>query len=117
MVHEWGHYRMAVACNVKVLRFSIGFGRVLLQWRRGQPALTQGNLTLLPKHEQVVAYVRAHGNERVLCAFNMSANAATLALAGDTVAAVLTDSGATGAAAQGATITFEPYGVLFARLA
>lgn len=25
-VHEWGHYRMAVATGVKVLRFSIGFG-------------------------------------------------------------------------------------------
>ena len=25
-VHEWGHYRMAVASGVKVLRFSIGFG-------------------------------------------------------------------------------------------
>jgi membrane-associated protease RseP (regulator of RpoE activity) len=25
-VHEWGHYRVARACGVKVLRFSIGFG-------------------------------------------------------------------------------------------
>jgi regulator of sigma E protease len=25
-VHEWGHYRMAIATGVKVLRFSIGFG-------------------------------------------------------------------------------------------
>lgn len=32
-VHEWGHYRMAVACGVPVLRFSIGFGRPLLTWR------------------------------------------------------------------------------------
>lgn len=32
-VHEWGHYRAAVACGVKVLRFSIGFGRVLVQWK------------------------------------------------------------------------------------
>ena len=32
VVHEYGHYRVAVACGVKVLRFSIGFGRVL--WRR-----------------------------------------------------------------------------------
>lgn len=32
-VHEWGHYRMAVACGVKVLRFSVGFGRPLLRWR------------------------------------------------------------------------------------
>lgn len=31
-VHEYGHYRMAVACGVKVLRFSIGFGRPLLRW-------------------------------------------------------------------------------------
>lgn len=28
-VHEWGHYRMALACGVKVLRLSIGFGPVL----------------------------------------------------------------------------------------
>jgi len=32
IVHEYGHYRVAVACGVRVLRFSIGFGRVL--WRR-----------------------------------------------------------------------------------
>ena len=30
-VHEYGHYRVAVACGVKVLRFSIGFGHAL--WR------------------------------------------------------------------------------------
>ncbi len=34
-VHEYGHYRVAVACGVKVLRFSIGFGKPLLRW---QPA-------------------------------------------------------------------------------
>jgi len=33
-VHEYGHYRVAVACGVKVLRFSIGFGKPLLSWRR-----------------------------------------------------------------------------------
>jgi regulator of sigma E protease len=32
-VHEYGHYRVAVACGVKVLRFSIGFGKPLLTWR------------------------------------------------------------------------------------
>jgi len=31
-VHEWGHYRVALACGVKVLRFSIGFGKPLLSW-------------------------------------------------------------------------------------
>ena len=45
-VHEWGHYRMAVACGVKVLRFSIGFGPVLLR-RQGRSG-TEFTLCLLP---------------------------------------------------------------------
>lgn len=37
-VHEYGHYRMAVACGVRVLRFSIGFGHTLLRWQpKGSP--------------------------------------------------------------------------------
>ena len=37
-IHEYGHYRMAVACGVKVLRFSIGFGKPVFQWRlAGKP--------------------------------------------------------------------------------
>lgn len=34
-VHEYGHYWMARRCNVKVLRFSVGFGRPLFQRRSG----------------------------------------------------------------------------------
>ena len=36
-VHEWGHYRMAVACNVKVLRFAIGLGKPLLRFKPKKP--------------------------------------------------------------------------------
>lgn len=36
VIHEYGHYRVARACGVKVLRFSVGFGRVL--WRRQKSA-------------------------------------------------------------------------------
>ena len=46
-IHEYGHYRVAVACGVKVLRFSIGFGRVL--WRRqATPDSTEFVVCLLP---------------------------------------------------------------------
>lgn len=46
-IHEYGHYRMAVACGVKVLRFSIGFGRPLWSWRlRGNP--TEFVVCMLP---------------------------------------------------------------------
>ena len=47
LVHEYGHYRVAVACGVKVLRFSMGFGRVL--WRRQRTAEhTEFVLSALP---------------------------------------------------------------------
>lgn len=32
--HEFGHYWVARLCNVKVLRFSIGFGKPLFMWKR-----------------------------------------------------------------------------------
>ena len=78
--------------------------RHLLQWRRTQPALTQGDLTLLPVDPQVLAFVRAHGDERLLCAFNLSAEPVALTLPErDRVD-------------DQSTVSFEPYGVLFARL-
>ena len=36
-VHEYGHYRVAVACGVRVERFSIGFGPVIYRWRPRRP--------------------------------------------------------------------------------
>ncbi len=37
-VHEYGHYRVAVACGIKVLKFSIGFGKPIYTWRlKGNP--------------------------------------------------------------------------------
>ncbi|RZL10320.1 MAG: RIP metalloprotease RseP [Rubrivivax sp.] len=45
VIHEYGHYRAAVACDVKVLRFSVGFGRVL--WRR-QKGDTEFAVSALP---------------------------------------------------------------------
>jgi regulator of sigma E protease len=35
VVHEYGHYRVARACGIKVLRFSVGFGKPLWQKRYG----------------------------------------------------------------------------------
>jgi regulator of sigma E protease len=38
VVHEFGHYLVARACGVKVLRFSVGFGRALWSRRFGRDA-------------------------------------------------------------------------------
>ncbi|MCW5664725.1 MAG: alpha-glucosidase [Piscinibacter sp.] len=96
--------------------------RRLLHWRRTQPALVRGAIELLPAHPRVLAFVRAWEGERVLCAFNLSDQAATLPLPGhDCTVDVLAASGADGARLAGAqggepSIEFDPYGVLFARL-
>jgi alpha-glucosidase len=88
--------------------------RHLLQWRRSQPALIHGDMQLLPKHEQVLAFVRSHGDSKLLCAFNLSERAATLALPkGLPAAELINGSGARGASVQGAQMTFEPWGCIF----
>ncbi len=46
-VHEYGHYWMARRLDVKVLRFSLGFGKVI--WRRqATPDATEFTLSALP---------------------------------------------------------------------
>ena len=46
-VHEYGHYRMALACGVTVLRFSIGFGKPLYRWQ-SKDSKTEFVLALFP---------------------------------------------------------------------
>jgi regulator of sigma E protease len=53
LVHEYGHYRVAVACGVKVDRFSVGFGNVI--WRR-QP--TPGGTEFVISAFPLGGYVR-----------------------------------------------------------
>src|SRR4051812_16348696 len=45
VVHEFGHFLVAKLLNVKVLKFSIGFGPRLLGFTRGE---TEYRLALLP---------------------------------------------------------------------
>lgn len=47
VAHEYGHYRVARACGVKVLRFSVGFGRVVWRRQRSQSD-TEFTVCLLP---------------------------------------------------------------------
>lgn len=46
-VHEYGHYRVAVACGIKVLKFSIGFGKPIYTWRLKNNS-TEFSIGMLP---------------------------------------------------------------------
>src|SRR4051812_25163584 len=47
VIHELGHYAAARACGVKILRFSVGFGRSLWSRRVG-PDATEWTLSAIP---------------------------------------------------------------------
>lgn len=46
-IHEWGHFFVARRCGVKVLTFSVGFGRALLRWRSKRSG-TEYVLAMIP---------------------------------------------------------------------
>ncbi|MDE1949896.1 MAG: alpha-glucosidase [Burkholderiales bacterium] len=93
------------------------FYRHLLAWRKTEPALISGEMSLLPAHDQVLAYVREHQGARLLCAFNFSVEPARCALPADCAGArAIEASGAGGGRIEAGSLVFEPWGALFARL-
>ncbi len=55
--------------------------RRFLAWRKRQPALRQGRLTLVPGSDAVLAFERQSAEQRLLCLFNCRPGAAPIALA------------------------------------
>ncbi|MEY2894080.1 MAG: hypothetical protein RJA98_3988, partial [Pseudomonadota bacterium] len=86
-----------------------------------QPVMLRGALTLLPQHPQLLAFEREFKGQRVLCAFNLSEQPATLRLpANISTVHVLTDAGLSGAQVQGMghaeSIEFSAWGALYAQV-
>lgn len=82
-VHEFGHYWVAKQCGVGVLTFSIGFGKPIYQWRRGE---TTWQLAMIPlggfvrmmddgeapngvKYPSAMAFNRKHPLQKMAIAF------------------------------------------------
>lgn len=68
VIHEYGHYLIARLCGVKVLRFSMGFGRPIWRVRRGADKTEWvvavlplgGYVKMLDEHEGPVAASEVH---------------------------------------------------------
>ena len=65
-IHEYGHYWVAKKLDVKVLRFSIGFGKVIKSFQRGETEFTLcaiplgGYVKMLDEREAEVATSEQH---------------------------------------------------------
>ena len=95
----------------------LNFYRNLLAWRKGQSVLLHGDQVLLPVHKQVMAFVRQHEDKKVLCAFNFSDSAASLALPAEfKSASTLSVPGLSGGSVSGDNIELGAYGALLLAL-
>lgn len=90
--------------------------RSFLAWRKQHLTLRRGEMSLLPAHEQVVAFVRSDGHERVLCAFNLSGQVARYALPLQAPVTALHGHGFSGAV-EGVELVLQPYDAFFGRIA
>ena len=91
----------------------LGYFTQLLAWRKQQPALIHGSMTVWPSHPQVLVFEREHQGQRVLCAFNFSDAPALIELpASWQQAQTLSGSGLAGGQHQGSALHFEPWGGL-----
>lgn len=86
--------------------------RAFLGWRRGLPVLCKGEIAFLDAPEGVVAFTRRHGDETVLCAFNMGAEPVAFSVPPSTA---LQGHGF-GGRLEGHTLHLEPLDAGFARV-
>ena len=82
----------------------------LLQWRRQQPALRHGGMHLLPVDPQVLAFLRIHEAQTLLCVFNFSDQTQRWPLPqGWELAQLQIDSGLLGASTHNAVLHLDPW--------
>nr|WP_315480595.1 alpha-glucosidase family protein [uncultured Rhodoferax sp.] len=111
------HRALAVDVQERDAGSLLNFYRGLLRWRKNQPALVSGTLTVLPAHPQVLAFVRAFEGQQVLCVFNFSDTAAQWDIpAAYAASTVLAGSGLADAPRAGNTLQLAPWGGAYYQL-
>ncbi|MDO8914100.1 MAG: alpha-amylase family glycosyl hydrolase [Phenylobacterium sp.] len=108
------HRDLTVAAQAADPDSTLAFSKALIALRKASPALTRGEIEMLPAAGQVLAFTRTQGDERVLCLFNMGAEPAVFeqaGLAGDPVSL----PGLIQAKAAPGRVELAPYAVAFIR--
>jgi alpha-glucosidase len=85
------------------------FYRALIAFRKTHPALAKGSIELLEATGDVLAFIRSDGVERLLCVFNMGANAAEFVVPAGLAPAAAGCPGVIAAVIDG-EIDLEPFG-------
>ncbi len=90
--------------------------RRFMRWRRQHPALRWGNIEFLLASDTVLAFTRHYNGERLLAAFNLSAQDATADLPRVRSGAALGGHGLPEGKLEGARLAIPPHGVVYCKL-
>ncbi|WP_416358480.1 alpha-glucosidase family protein [Aureimonas phyllosphaerae] len=91
--------------------------RRFLSFRAGHPSLVKGDIAFLDLGAGCLAFTRTAGSERLLCVFNLSRQAADLALPHDLGAVrLLSEAGALCARLEGSRLNLARHGAAFIQL-
>jgi alpha-glucosidase len=90
--------------------------RRMLAFRAAHPALVKGSIAFVDSQGDTVAFTRSQGNERLFCAFNLSAEPAEVAV-GDGASPVAVPGHGFDGRNEGGVIRLGPYQAWFGRLA
>lgn len=110
------HRRISVAAQDVDPSSTLNAVRRFLRWRAGQAALVEGDIAFLDAPEPVLAFVRSHGGERLLVAFNLSARPAEWTLPDGAAPQAVEDHGLPAGNVEGARLRLPAHGVYYARL-
>lgn len=69
------HNKLAVEGQDTDRASTLNYTRAFLQARKSMPALRVGDIEFLDVADPILAFTRSHGNEKLLCVFNLSAQA------------------------------------------
>ena len=106
------HRGLAVSAQEALADSSLNWTRRFLAVRKRSAALRLGEIEFLDAPAPLLAFVREHAGERVLCVFNMSREPATFSDRRSDCGRPLFQSGATSHSTKG--LVLPPYGVLVA---
>jgi alpha-glucosidase len=110
------HVGMAVDTQAGDAASLLEHYRRFLAFRRSHPAFAKGEIEFVSAAGDAVAFSRRHGNEEIVCAFNLGAAPATIDLGAGRAVQALTGHGFSGTL-DGGTVRLDGYGAWFGRLA
>jgi alpha-glucosidase len=109
------HKALAVSEQQGDAQSALNFARAFLTTRRKSEALTLGDIAVVPAEAPILAYIRRHEGEGVLCVFNMSRQPTSFR-SSEVKSAAEWPVGAGGAQKKGDALNLPPLSAWFGRL-